>query len=176
MATEPYGQWMGTPMGEADIDDLLDSAGWGVLSLAKDDEPYSIPVSFGYTGEEVYFAFIRATPPNTKFEFIEDGATARLLVTDVRGNFDWQSVAVTGPVRAITRRDDLGGEDLLSEIDDRPDRSTERGRDWAVLLDTLEENAWFSSDYERAKPVSKLQGWRLEPDEIRGIELRDDAE
>jgi len=176
MTTEPYGQWMGTPIAEKEVDDLLDSAGWGVLSLAKGDEPYSIPVSFGYTGEEVYFAFLRADPPNTKFEFVRDGATARLLVLDVRAKFDWRSVAVTGPVRAVERRDDLGGEGLEPEVDYRPDQGTERGRDWAVLLDALEENAWFSSDYERAEPVSALQGWRLEPDEIRGIEVREDTE
>lgn len=163
-------------MDEADVDDLLDSAGWGVLSLARDGEPYSIPVSFGYTGENVYFAFVRAGPPNTKFEFIADGATARLLVMDVRDTYDWRSVAVTGPVRAIRRREDLGGEDLMEELDDRPDRGTERGRDWAVLLDALEENTWFSSDYERAEVVSELQGWRLEIDEIHGVEVRVDAE
>jgi hypothetical protein len=176
MATEPFGQWRGTEMDENDVDELLNSAGWGVLSLARDDEPYSIPVSFGYDGESVFFAFVRASPPNTKFDFIEDGATARLLVTDVRDTYDWQSVAVTGPVRAVRRREDLGGEDLLSEIDDRPDRRTERHREWAVLLDTLDENEWFSSEYERAEPVSELQGWWLDPDEIHGVEVRADAE
>ena len=175
MGTEPYGQWKGVPMDGGEVDDLLESAGWGVLSLARDGEPYSIPVSFGYTGDEVYFAFIRADPPNTKFEFIRDGALARLLVTDVRATFDWQSVAVTGPVRAVERRQDLGGEGLLSEVDYRPDQRTERGRDWAVLLEELVENDWFSSDYERADSVSELQGWRLNPDEIRGIEVQEET-
>jgi nitroimidazol reductase NimA-like FMN-containing flavoprotein (pyridoxamine 5'-phosphate oxidase superfamily) len=161
-------------MDDEDVEDLLSSAGWGVLSLARDDEPYSIPISFGYTGTEVYFAFLRADPPNTKFEFVRDGAPARLLVTDVRAMYDWQSVAVTGSVRAVTRRQDLGEEGMLSEVDEKPDQKTERGRDWGELLDTLEENVWFSSDYERAEPVSELQGWRLEPDQIQGVEIQRD--
>jgi hypothetical protein len=45
-----------------------------------------------------------------------------------------------------------------------------------VLLDTLDENEWFSSEYERAEPVSELQGWWLDPDEIHGVEVRADAE
>ncbi len=175
MEREPYGQWMGAPMDDGEVEELLESAGWGVLSLAKNDEPYSVPISFGYTGEEVYFAFLRADPPNTKFEFVRDGARARLLVTDVRAKYDWQSVAVTGPVRSVTRRQDLGEEGLLAEVDEKPDKRTERGRDWAALLDTLEENVWFSSDYERADSVSEIQGWRLDPERIEGIEIRRDG-
>ena len=152
---DPYGQWTGTPMDEADIDDLLASAGWGVLSLADGDEPYSIPVSFGYDGEDVRFVFIETGPENTKFEFIGDGGTARLLVTDVGGRFDWQSVGVTGPVRAV-----------------------EPGTDeWDDHLRSLDETAaWFSSDFERAGGHEGLQGWRLEPEEVRGLEVRPDAE
>jgi hypothetical protein len=163
-------------MAEHDVEALLDSAGWGVLSLADGDEPYSIPVSFGYSDGVVYFALVRGDPPNRKFEFVTEGATARLLVTDVRARFDWQSVAVTGPLCPVQRRDDLGDGGLLPEVDDRPDPRTERGRDWQTLLDTLEDSSWFSSEFERADPVSQLQGWRLDPDEVRGVEVRPDPE
>ncbi|WP_246981818.1 pyridoxamine 5'-phosphate oxidase family protein [Halorientalis marina] len=151
MATDPYGQWMGTPMDEGDIDDLLRSAGWGVLSLAADDEPYSIPVSTGYDGEDVYFVFIRDSPTNTKFEFAGDGETARVLVTDVAGRFDWQSIAVTGTLRPVA-----------------PDSD-----EWATLMDALTDNAWFSPDFERAEGIREFQGWRLVPDEVRGLEVSD---
>jgi hypothetical protein len=152
MTVDPYGQWMGTPMDARDIDAVLASTGWGVLSLANDGEPYSIPVSFGYDGDDVYFGLIRDSPTNTKFDFVADGAAARLLVTDVRARFDWQSVAVSGPIRAIERGSD----------------------DWERLLESLESNAWFSSDFERAEGVEGVQGWRLVPDEVRGIEVRPD--
>ena len=152
MTMDPYGQWMGTPMDEGEVDDLLQSSGWGVVSLADGDDPYSLPISFGYTDDAVYFAFIQDSPTNTKVEFIEDGTTARLLVTDVRARFDWQSVAVTGPVEAV---------------DPEGDR-------WDVLHDSLADNAWFSTDFERAPSVRGLQGWRLDPDEVRGLEVRPD--
>jgi nitroimidazol reductase NimA-like FMN-containing flavoprotein (pyridoxamine 5'-phosphate oxidase superfamily) len=151
MATDPYGQWMGTPMDERAIDDLLRSAGWGVLSLADGDEPYSLPVSTGYDGENVYFVFIRDSPTNTKFEFVGDGKTARLLVTDVGGRFNWRSIAVTGTLRAVA-----------------PDSD-----EWATLMDALTDNAWFSPDFERAEGVREFQGWRLVPDEVRGLEVSD---
>jgi hypothetical protein len=76
-------------------------------------------------------------------------------VTDVGGRFDWQSVGVTGPVRAV-----------------------EPGTDeWDDHLRSLDETAaWFSSDFERAGGHEGLQGWRLEPEEVRGLEVRPDAE
>jgi hypothetical protein len=154
MTADPYGQWMGTPMSRRDIDDLLESTGWGTLSLADGGEPYSIPVSFGYDGDDVYFGLIRDSPTNTKFDFVADGTTARLLVTDVRARFDWQSVAVTGTLRAIERD----------------------GDDWETLVSRLEDNAWFSPAFERAEGVEELQGWRLDPDEVRGIEVRPDRD
>jgi nitroimidazol reductase NimA-like FMN-containing flavoprotein (pyridoxamine 5'-phosphate oxidase superfamily) len=152
MTTDPYGQWMGTPMDEREIDDVLGSTGWGIITLADDDEPYSIPVSFGYDGEDVYFVFIRDSPTNTKFEFAEGGKTARLLVTDVQARFDWQSIAVTGTLREVPHD----------------------GDDWDELMAVLDEQAWFSSEFERAAGVEELVGWRLEPDQVRGLEVRPD--
>lgn len=154
MTNDPYGQWMGSPMDEREIDDVLGSAGWGVITLAEDDEPYSIPVSFGYDGEAVYFVFIRDSPTNAKFEYAEDGKTARLLVTDVQARFDWQSIAVTGTLRSV-----------------QPGSA-----DWDDLLTVLDEQAWFSAEFERAAGVDELVGWRLEPDQIRGLEVKPDRD
>lgn len=152
MTIETYGQWMGRPMDGDDIASLLESAGWGILSLADGDVPYSLPISFGYDDGTVYFAFIRDSPSGTKFEFIADGVTARLLATNVRSRFDWQSVAVTGTVRAV-----------------EPD-----GDGWDALLEALDGNAWFSTDFERAAGVQELLGWRIDPDEVEGLEVRPD--
>jgi hypothetical protein len=155
MTMDPYGQWIGTPMGDREVDRLLETTGWGVLSLADGDEPYSIPVSFGYDGEAVLFVLIRESSTNRKFEFIADGKTARLLVTAVGGRFDWRSVAVTGPVRAVDPN----------------------GEEWEAFLDALDRTAaWFSSDFERAGGVEELRGWRLEPAELRGLEVRGDED
>ncbi|WP_136716272.1 pyridoxamine 5'-phosphate oxidase family protein [Halorientalis salina] len=151
MTMDTTGQWMGTPMDARTVDDLLEAHGWAVLSLARDDEPYSIPISFGYDSEDVYFVFLEDSPDGRKFEFIDEGASVRLLVTDIGGRFDWQSIAVTGNARRI-------------------DHDTD---DWTHLMDTLDDNAWFSSDFERADSLEAMHGWRLDVDEVRGLEVKE---
>ena len=153
MTADPYAQWLGAPMEDDDVDALLDSAGYGVLGLAADDDPYTIPVSFGYDGGDVFFAFVRAGPESEKFEFIGDGETARRLVTDIKARFDWQSVAVTGPVGAVDLTDD----------------------DWGRLVAALDDNPWFSTAFDEDDRVEGVQGWRLTPDEVVGREVRPDA-
>lgn len=149
MSVDPFEQWIGGQMVEEDIEGLLDSVGWGILALANDDVPYSLPISFGYDGEAIYFAFIRSSPTDTKFEYIEDGKPARLLVTDVDSRLDWQSVSVAGTVTSVKR--------------DSPE--------WLKLLDSLDDNAWFSSDFRFATMSKGLQGYQLEIDELYGIEF-----
>jgi len=150
MTADPYAQWLGAPMEDDDVDALLESAGYGVLGLAADDDPYTIPVSFGYDGGDVFFAFVRTDPDSEKFEFVEDGKTARLLVTDIKARFDWQSVAVTGPVEAVSVTDG----------------------DWTRLVEALDSNPWFSTAFEDDDRVEGVQGWRLVPDAVEGIEIQ----
>lgn len=153
MSSNPYGQFMGVPMNGDDVDALLYEQGYGIVSLCRDGTPYSIPLSFGYDGERVFFAMLEDSPDPTKLQFAEDGAVARLLVTAIRGRFDWRSVAVTGPLRSVDRGSD----------------------DWDHLVDTLDDNGWFMRSFERAAGVSALHGWALRPDEIRGIERKEEV-
>lgn len=150
MTADPYAQWMGEPMADEDVEALLTVADHGVLGLATGDEPYTIPVSFGYDGGDVFFAFVRTDPDSEKFEFVEDGKTARLLVTDIKARFDWQSVAVTGPVEAVSVTDG----------------------DWTRLVEALDSNPWFSTAFEDDDRVEGVQGWRLVPDAVEGIEIQ----
>jgi nitroimidazol reductase NimA-like FMN-containing flavoprotein (pyridoxamine 5'-phosphate oxidase superfamily) len=153
MSTNPYAQFQGTPMDDDDIEDLLVAAGYGIVSLCRDGDPYSIPISFGFDGDDVYFGFLEDTTEPRKMAFIAEGKTARLLVTDIRGRFDWQSVAVTGPVRSVDPE----------------------GDEWAHFLDTLEDNGWFMRSFEQSDAVQSIQGWRLEPDEIRGLQRKEET-
>jgi hypothetical protein len=139
-------------MSDHDTDDLLDAAGWGVLAVASDDDPYSIPISFAYDGSDLYFGLVREGSTNRKFTFVSEGARGRLLVTDIDSQFDWQSVAVTGTLRRIDREGDR----------------------WATFQDELSGNNWFSATSERAAgtPEGGLEGWRLVPDEIDGREVQ----
>jgi len=148
MSQNLYAQFSGTPMSQSDIDRLLERQGHGVLSLCDDGTPYSIPISFGYDGESIYLPFLSEGPQSTKAEITIEGAIARLLVTHINNRFDWQSVAVTGP---------------LSSVD--PD-----SKEWTQLVSTLDDNGWFINGFERADSLASIQGWRLAPDEIRGLE------
>ncbi|WP_262178584.1 pyridoxamine 5'-phosphate oxidase family protein [Haloarcula laminariae] len=154
MATDPYAQWTGEPMAEDDVEALLTVADHGILGLAADDQPYTIPVSFGYDDGDVFFAFVRSGPDSEKFEFAEDGKTARLLVTDIKARFDWQSVAVTGPLEPVSVTD----------------------RDWTRLVESLDENPWFSTAFGDDERVEGVQGWRLVPDEVEGVAVRPETE
>ncbi|MFC5971424.1 pyridoxamine 5'-phosphate oxidase family protein [Halomarina salina] len=154
MSSNPYGQFMGVPMSRDDVDALLTSRGYGIVSLCREGAPYSLPMSFGYDGDHVYFGFIEDSPDPTKLEYVEDGATVRLLVTDVRGRFDWRSVAVTGPVGSLDRDDEA---------------------EWGHFVDTMDDNAWFLRAFERSDAVEAIHGWELAPDEVRGIERTEEV-
>ena len=148
MSQNPYAQFSGTPMSRTDIDQLLTNRGYGIVSLCDDGTPYSVPLSFGYDGESVYLPFLSESPQSTKADYVSEGSTVRLLATDIAGRFDWRSVAVTGPVHAVD-----------------PD-----GEEWDRFITTLDDNGWFISGFERADSLESIQGWRLDPEEIRGLE------
>jgi hypothetical protein len=141
-------------MDEEEIEDLLVSQGYGILSLCRDGEPYSIPVSFGYDGEHVYFGLLEDGPEPRKMAFVEDGGTARLLATDIRGRFDWQSVAVSGPVR------------LLDPADEE---------EWEHFGDVMEDNAWFMRSFERSDAIGSIRAVELEIAELRGLERKEEV-
>lgn len=153
MSGNPYSQFTGVPMSSDDIDNLLVSEGYGILSLSRDDEPYSIPVSFGYDGESIYLGLLELGPDPTKMEFVAEGATARLLVTDISNRFDWRSIAITGPIQPV-------------------DEGTEERKH---LLDTLADNAWFIPAFERSDAVESIQGWELEIDKLTGLEQTEES-
>jgi len=148
MSQNLYAQFSGTPMSQPAIDRLLKQQGYGVLSLCDDGTPYSIPISFGYSGEVIYIPFLSEGPQSTKAEITTEGTVGRLLVTTIRHRFDWQSVSVTGPMSPV---------DADSE-------------EWTQFIATLDDNGWFMSGFERADSLDSFQGWRLDPAEIRGLE------
>lgn len=153
MSSNPYAQFTGVPMASDEIDELLTAQGYGIVSLCQGGEPYSIPLSFGYDGDRIYFGLLEDSPEPTKMAYIEEGATARLLVTDINGRFDWQSVAVTGPVRSID-----------------PD-----SEEWDHFMDTLADNAWFARSFERSDAVESIQGWELQIKDVTGIERTEEV-
>jgi nitroimidazol reductase NimA-like FMN-containing flavoprotein (pyridoxamine 5'-phosphate oxidase superfamily) len=84
-----------------EIDSLLDTGGVGAISFADDDEPYSVPISYGYDtdGRDIYVRFGFA-PDSEKRRFVEDAAIASLVVTDDTGG--WRSVVARGPLTKVS--------------------------------------------------------------------------
>lgn len=148
MSQNLYAQFSGTPMSREEIDRLLQTQGYGVLSLCDDGTPYSIPISFGYDGESVYLPFLSESSQSTKTELVSEKTVARLLVTDIRGRFNWQSVSITGP---------------LDSVD--PDSDA-----FEQFIETVDDNGWFMRGFERSESLASFQGWRLEPESVTGLE------
>lgn len=94
-----------TALSPTDTDDLLARHETGVLSLAADDEPYSIPISYGYdaTDRRFYMRLV-STPESEKREFLADRPTARLVVYE-EGDGIYRSVIVVGTLEEIDTAD-----------------------------------------------------------------------
>lgn len=151
MSERQFGAWIGTPMSERDIDNLLDATGYGILSLADGGDAYAIPVSVGYDGERVYLAFLEMDPPHRKTEFADATEQACLTVSDIQGRFDWENVILTGSLREVDSESD--------EFDD--------------LLAALDDNAWFSSTFTRSSGVGNVRGYALDIESVTGRQKRE---
>ncbi|RLM57099.1 pyridoxamine 5'-phosphate oxidase family protein [Halobellus sp. Atlit-31R] len=81
------------------IDELLGTGGVGVLALADEDDPYAIPVSYGYDDGSVYLRMGFGTD-SEKREYLASSDRAVLVVT-VDGDRGWESVVVRGPLEEI---------------------------------------------------------------------------
>lgn len=88
--------------GEA-TDSFLSRRETGVLSLARGNEPYSIPISYGYNTEKRRF-YLRlvSTPESEKRQFLASSPHARLVVYDESDPI-YRSVIATGILSEISR-------------------------------------------------------------------------
>lgn len=90
-----------TAMTDEAIDAFLGAHETGVLSLAREDDPYAIPISYGYdsTDRVVYLRLV-STPESEKRQFLDSSPSARLVVYDEQDE-TYRSVVATGPLEAI---------------------------------------------------------------------------
>lgn len=84
----------------AAIDGRLAGAETGVLSLARDDEAYSIPVAYHWDGEAFVFR-LGDHAESEKMAFIESTDLASFLVYDYRPADESWSVLATGRLERI---------------------------------------------------------------------------
>ena len=94
-----------TELSRDETDSLLGRHETGVLSLARDGEPYAIPVSYGYDAENRRF-YLRlvSTPESEKRRFLASSPRAR-LVTYEEGQGVYRSVVAVGSLEEIPRDD-----------------------------------------------------------------------
>ncbi|WP_226005493.1 pyridoxamine 5'-phosphate oxidase family protein [Natrinema salinisoli] len=90
-----------TEMTDGEIDDFLSRHETGVLSLARTDEPYAIPISYGYDDDErEFYMRMVSTPDSEKRQFLESTPQARLVVYD-EVDSTYRSVIATGDLESI---------------------------------------------------------------------------
>ena len=88
----------------AETDDFLGDRETGVLSLARSDEPYAIPISYGYDADErTFYMRLVSTPESEKRQFLASSPTARLVVYDEDDASEtYRSVIAVGSLEEIS--------------------------------------------------------------------------
>jgi nitroimidazol reductase NimA-like FMN-containing flavoprotein (pyridoxamine 5'-phosphate oxidase superfamily) len=93
-----------TEMSADEIDDFLGRNETGVLSVALDGEPYSIPISYGYdVSIRTFYVRLVATPDSRKRRFFDAEPTVSIVVYDESDEENdagttYRSVVATGPL------------------------------------------------------------------------------
>lgn len=91
-----------TSMDSLEITEFLEEQKIGVLSMAKSNDGYAIPVSFAYddTGPDVYLRLGYA-PDSKKRTFLEATGQASFVVYDDAGD-GWRSVVAEGRIEELS--------------------------------------------------------------------------
>jgi nitroimidazol reductase NimA-like FMN-containing flavoprotein (pyridoxamine 5'-phosphate oxidase superfamily) len=93
---------IGQEMSESETMALLETKGHGVLSIAKDDRAYGIPVSFGYDESEGRFLFeFLNLGESKKQQFVSSSEEVTLTVYEYNDQQTWKSGIVTGTIHSI---------------------------------------------------------------------------
>jgi hypothetical protein len=86
-------------MDPREVNTFLGIEGTGVLALAKNDESYAIPVSYGFDREEeTFYLRLAFHPESQKRDFIGPSRTVSLVVS-AEGDDGWRSVVARGRLR-----------------------------------------------------------------------------
>jgi nitroimidazol reductase NimA-like FMN-containing flavoprotein (pyridoxamine 5'-phosphate oxidase superfamily) len=126
-------------MNDAGIDEVLTETGIGVLSMSEGGEPYGVPLSFGYDGNDrLYFVFLGASTELRKEAYAEQASVASFTTFDVDPDGSWRSVIVAGPLDRIT-------------IDE-----------WDVAREALADNAYRSNLFSDHEIQENPNVWALE--------------
>lgn len=86
-------------MSDAEVNGRLTAGGTGVLSLARADSAYAVPVPFAYEGDTLRFR-LGDDGHSRKLSFAGETEEACFVLHDADENGSW-SVVVTGPLREL---------------------------------------------------------------------------
>lgn len=90
-----------TEMSDAEIDEFLGRHETGVLALASANEPYAIPISYGYDAtERAIYVRLVSTPESEKRAFLASSPWGRIVVYEADGAA-YRSVVVYGSLEKI---------------------------------------------------------------------------
>jgi hypothetical protein len=92
-----------TGLSREETDALLARHETGVLALARDDDPYSIPISYGYDSEtRRFYLRLVSTPQSEKRAFLASSPRARLVVYE-EAEPVYRSAVAIGTLEEIPR-------------------------------------------------------------------------
>jgi nitroimidazol reductase NimA-like FMN-containing flavoprotein (pyridoxamine 5'-phosphate oxidase superfamily) len=136
---------LGLELDDSGIDDVLTTAGAGVLSMSADGEPYGVPLSFGYDGDDaLYFVFLGASADLRKETYAELSDVVSFTTFEMQRDGAWRSVIVSGPLERIT-------------VDD-----------WDEAREAMADNAYQSNLLSEYELQENPNVWRLEIEERGG--------
>lgn len=143
-----------TEMSADKTDTLLGRHETGVLALARDSDPYAIPISYGFDrGERQFYLRLVSTPESEKHSFLTSSPAVRLVVYE-EAETTYRSAVVTGTLELI-EPDDL-----------TPETIEQYGEAKRPLFEIWGEN----------KQDLDIELYRLEPDEISGRHIEIERE
>jgi len=99
-----------------EIEEFLGSSGSAVLAVARDDQPYAFPVSYGFEDvSEGFYLRLGYTEDSAKAAFIDEPCPAQLVMYEDTendaGGLDLKSVVATGELVRIPK-DELTPDDV----------------------------------------------------------------
>ena len=99
-------------MSSSEIDTFLGQAETGVISFAREGEPYAIPISYGYdTDSRTFYLRLVSAPESRKREFLSGTPQTTLVVYEGPEESAYRSVVATGHLRSIDP-DDLSPDQI----------------------------------------------------------------
>lgn len=91
-----------TELSRSEVDTFLGRHETGVLSLARENEPYAIPISYGYdASDRVFYLRLVSTPESEKRAFLSSSPRARLVIYEEDGDV-YHSVVTIGQLNEIS--------------------------------------------------------------------------